>query len=180
MWSAAQGRSVGVNEKNFQQLSSRQNGDARPPGGAKRHRERRLENLFEQFALINAGGGADTQTSAALHQDDLIGILRREVQFVRHDNDSVAVLRGEPPKSIQQADLRSDIQVERGLIEQQKQRLLSQSARKDHALFFAAGNLIHPAVAEISGADLGQGIFRDRSEERRVGKECRSRWSPYH
>ena len=22
--------------------------------------------------------------------------------------------------------------------------------------------------------------FDDRSEERRVGKECRSRWSPYH
>ena len=24
------------------------------------------------------------------------------------------------------------------------------------------------------------GIFEVRSEERRVGKECRSRWSPYH
>ena len=24
------------------------------------------------------------------------------------------------------------------------------------------------------------GIFFYRSEERRVGKECRSRWSPYH
>ena len=23
-------------------------------------------------------------------------------------------------------------------------------------------------------------IWPDRSEERRVGKECRSRWSPYH
>ena len=23
-------------------------------------------------------------------------------------------------------------------------------------------------------------LERDRSEERRVGKECRSRWSPYH
>ena len=23
-------------------------------------------------------------------------------------------------------------------------------------------------------------IITDRSEERRVGKECRSRWSPYH
>ena len=22
--------------------------------------------------------------------------------------------------------------------------------------------------------------YRERSEERRVGKECRSRWSPYH
>ena len=26
----------------------------------------------------------------------------------------------------------------------------------------------------------GGGFFADRSEERRVGKECRSRWSPYH
>ena len=24
------------------------------------------------------------------------------------------------------------------------------------------------------------GSVKDRSEERRVGKECRSRWSPYH
>ena len=30
--------------------------------------------------------------------------------------------------------------------------------------------------------DYGVGILVDllRSEERRVGKECRSRWSPYH
>ena len=27
---------------------------------------------------------------------------------------------------------------------------------------------------------LRLGISPDRSEERRVGKECRSRWSPYH
>ena len=25
-----------------------------------------------------------------------------------------------------------------------------------------------------------KGIRANRSEERRVGKECRSRWSPYH
>src|SRR2546428_243205 len=28
--------------------------------------------------------------------------------------------------------------------------------------------------------DLGSGQAQTRSEERRVGKECRSRWSPYH
>src|SRR3989442_15053670 len=29
--------------------------------------------------------------------------------------------------------------------------------------------------------DVAQRVLRDmRSEERRVGKECRSRWSPYH
>ena len=27
---------------------------------------------------------------------------------------------------------------------------------------------------------MGQGVANIRSEERRVGKECRSRWSPYH
>src|SRR2546427_13128795 len=28
--------------------------------------------------------------------------------------------------------------------------------------------------------DFGKSWYTDRSEERRVGKECRSRWSPYH
>ena len=27
---------------------------------------------------------------------------------------------------------------------------------------------------------FGNAASRNRSEERRVGKECRSRWSPYH
>src|SRR2546425_12659431 len=30
------------------------------------------------------------------------------------------------------------------------------------------------------GRVLSQARGRNRSEERRVGKECRSRWSPYH
>ena len=28
--------------------------------------------------------------------------------------------------------------------------------------------------------DNGANVIHERSEERRVGKECRSRWSPYH
>ena len=35
-----------------------------------------------------------------------------------------------------------------------------------------------PDVDSIEG--LSPSISIDRSEERRVGKECRSRWSPYH
>ena len=39
-----------------------------------------------------------------------------------------------------------------------------------------------PNVGEDAVKDLDErGIIRiGRSEERRVGKECRSRWSPYH
>ena len=35
-----------------------------------------------------------------------------------------------------------------------------------------------PLMGIIIGAFIG--FLFDRSEERRVGKECRSRWSPYH
>ena len=43
-----------------------------------------------------------------------------------------------------------------------------------------------PVYPEINALQSGmrkksEGFIRDaRSEERRVGKECRSRWSPYH
>ena len=34
---------------------------------------------------------------------------------------------------------------------------------------------------ELAIEDLKPAAYNDdRSEERRVGKECRSRWSPYH
>ena len=35
-------------------------------------------------------------------------------------------------------------------------------------------------VATLIGPDGLIKDIRTRSEERRVGKECRSRWSPYH
>src|SRR5256712_6467092 len=39
----------------------------------------------------------------------------------------------------------------------------------------------HPVLATRVEPALARALLRlDRSEERRVGKECRSRWSPYH
>ena len=37
-----------------------------------------------------------------------------------------------------------------------------------------------PTRTENSGELILPDIAASRSEERRVGKECRSRWSPYH
>ena len=42
-------------------------------------------------------------------------------------------------------------------------------------------NIVIPVVLGIITAVLAEGLMiQFRSEERRVGKECRSRWSPYH
>ena len=43
-----------------------------------------------------------------------------------------------------------------------------------------AGNLDHQGLLPEQIRGLGLGVMNARSEERRVGKECRSRWSPYH
>src|SRR5215813_12776956 len=50
------------------------------------------------------------------------------------------------------------------------------------ALPICRGNNVARVAADRIEDGLQQGIgrARGRSEERRVGKECRSRWSPYH
>src|SRR2546425_11684060 len=45
---------------------------------------------------------------------------------------------------------------------------------------FTAGGGVDGAAHSPARRQLGIGRVNDRSEERRVGKECRSRWSPYH
>src|SRR5580700_1901693 len=49
---------------------------------------------------------------------------------------------------------------------------------------FVHGDITDPAaVADVLRAHQPRAIVHfaaERSEERRVGKECRSRWSPYH
>ena len=53
-------------------------------------------------------------------------------------------------------------------------------SRLGHDVVFALRNPDDPkSVALLRGAPNAKGAST-RSEERRVGKECRSRWSPYH
>jgi len=59
-------------------------------------------------------------------------------------------------------------------------------ARPDAALVLTladrAGMMVSPTAAQKQGDQFGRNPVGagERSEERRVGKECRSRWSPYH
>src|SRR5258708_39541372 len=47
---------------------------------------------------------------------------------------------------------------------------------------FRGVNVSEKGVARATGDMMGMlaTVMNARSEERRVGKECRSRWSPYH
>src|SRR5690348_18486975 len=52
------------------------------------------------------------------------------------------------------------------------------AARRAGELGHRAGDLVFGA--EHGGSRVIERLTSLRSEERRVGKECRSRWSPYH
>mgnify|MGYP002526291809 CR=1 FL=1 len=46
---------------------------------------------------------------------------------------------------------------------------------------YTLGNALRRILlSSMSGAAVTEVRIENRSEERRVGKECRSRWSPYH
>src|SRR2546430_16408616 len=60
---------------------------------------------------------------------------------------------------------------------------------EDHRLFLAELSAFHevhdadvaaPPKFPLANVRVMVANVDDRSEERRVGKECRSRWSPYH
>src|SRR5260370_16217769 len=61
-------------------------------------------------------------------------------------------------------------------------RLISAMASSLQHLVHSLNHIRHIAVAQFRRQRQAHGLLANakRSEERRVGKECRSRWSPYH
>ena len=60
-----------------------------------------------------------------------------------------------------------------------------QKRQSDRAMYFkelaaTSKKYYIPYIQTYKAIKTGMNILEIRSEERRVGKECRSRWSPYH
>src|SRR2546427_5979952 len=96
-----------------------------------------------------------------MQKDHLVGKLCRQVQFMRDDDHRIAVGVGQLAQPVEQVHLGADVQMKRGLVQKQEQRLLRQRPRQNHALFFTAGNLLKQPIAQIPRADLPQRVLRD-------------------
>ena len=85
----------------------------------------------------------------------------------------------------EQEPLDDKYKTEQNLIEGCQSRVWLQADEKDGRIIFQAESdalivkgIISLLIKVLSGHTPDE--ILDRSEERRVGKECRSRWSPYH
>ena len=120
--------------------------------------------LFLNFGAANiifkggesfAGLEKELERSAAMNFEtfSLLGVHRGQVDVVLRDGTHAAV-------DDAQGDLLADVDLEQGVL---------QGLDRTRAVALED---------EVEGVDLA--LLLLRSEERRVGKECRSRWSPYH
>ena len=57
---------------------------------------------------------------------------------------------------------------------------IAEALQGKNILVMSARNEDYKTVGASVALAYGQKVGAERSEERRVGKECRSRWSPYH
>ena len=67
-------------------------------------------------------------------------------------------------------------------IAERKKKLLNEIHVQKKAMTATTREIFAPLAPATNKADAIMRSFNTgmRSEERRVGKECRSRWSPYH
>src|SRR5574340_1715822 len=84
------------------------------------------------------------------------------------DRARLLALGGEGHELLRVADL--------GVVQSEDDVAFAQSRARGCAF----GGVDAHAAAYLQIAPLRIAEIADRSEERRVGKECRSRWSPYH
>src|ERR1017187_4794757 len=75
---------------------------------------------------------------------------------------------------LDEAQIRSRLDELPRTVEQRLRQSLPLSLRP---VINATGVILH---TNLGRAPLSRAALEHRSEERRVGKECRSRWSPYH
>ena len=63
---------------------------------------------------------------------------------------------------------------------EQSVRLEAAKMSENYEVFYCLEQAIRKLIVETLEDAEGIDWWSSRSEERRVGKECRSRWSPYH
>ena len=69
-----------------------------------------------------------------------------------------------------------DVLIENGVIKKVDSSIPTSSM----TVIDASGKYLIPGLIDDQVHFREPGLTHKRSEERRVGKECRSRWSPYH
>src|SRR2546427_3717195 len=124
----------------------------------------------------------------ALSTEDRLKLFIHVCQAIQHAHQKGVIHRDIKPSNIL-VTLHDGVPVPKvidfGIAKATEQRLTDKTLFTSYAQLMGTPAYMSPEQMELSGLNLDTrsdiyslGVLR--SEERRVGKECRSRWSPYH
>src|ERR1041385_2763604 len=141
------------------------------------------------------GGTFGAKTVTVLAKSNRVAVAGFRVVFVMHNEAHAFVRATYLPGGVETGSARAKMEVDlRGVDDPALQAITDHAYQLFLDQLKAAGRDVvtpdaaaftnfktNPAPMEVKlGVFRGKAFSPSRSEERRVGKECRSRWSPYH
>ena len=122
--------------------------------------------------------GEDENTLAALERtaaDGRVGGVELDIRRAKDGSD--VVLRHDPFTGAADEPVPTPLDDALAFAKERGWEVLLECKEYDAAIYNRVRELVERHAMADNIVLFG---FRERSEERRVGKECRSRWSPYH
>ena len=96
-----------------------------------------------------------------MHQDDVVGVLRRDVDVVADHYHLDVLLAGQIPEHLGYSELMLDIQIGCGLIQQEHLRSLNQPSGQHYTLVLTGGQLVERPHRQILYSHLLQCVIHD-------------------
>ena len=123
-----------------------------------------FDALRAALAKLGLAGGDD---GAVAHGDEPVRVARGERQIVEHHDDRAPRRAVERPHELEHLELVRDVEVGRGLVEQDGLGLLRERERDPRALTLPARQLVERSVREVSTNELSaEEVYEPSSEWR--------------
>ncbi len=120
--------------------------------------------MSSSISAVNTSRASPSATiGAVLHHHDEVAVAGGQVEVVQHHHDGAAALAVEPADQVEHLDLVGEVEVRRGLVEQQHVGVLGQRHRDPGALALTAGQLVERPVAQVAGVGHRQRRLDDAS-----------------
>ena len=152
---------------------------------AKKYKCGKYDFAYDQYVdeTLNGASTGGMRLRIVTVASDLYGVGdQRLIMDSQVNNEAIVVLSADTPyfDELEQAMKIRKYVKQRNVSQMPEsiQRIIRDRNDEARKLESHARSLIEKAIVE--GKFYVHGEILDRSEERRVGKECRSRWSPYH
>ena len=117
-------------------------------------------DLLQVLGRDDFGRSSDREYPPLMHHNHLVGVLRSDVEVVADHDDGHRLFPGEVPQDAGNLHLVPDIQIRRGLVQEQDVRILDDSSGEHDLLPLPGAEVAEGAECEMLDAEHLHGLAR--------------------